>query len=277
MKRTVKTIGLVASALVLGLALNTQAHRAWILPGSTVLSGEEPWATFDAAISNDIFHADHAPMRLDGVKARGPDGQEVALQNAATGKYRSTFDLQLQQKGTYKIFSASSGLTARWETENGERRFWPPRGQTPTPEGFAREVPKKAKNLEIAQTSRRMETFVTAGRPSDTVLKPTGVGLELLPITHPNDLVAGEAAEFQFLIDGKPAAGTEVSVIPGGMRYRNSQEEIAAKADKDGKVIITWPAAGLYWLSASYRDNKAPKPATSRSGSYVATFEVLPD
>jgi len=32
----------------------------------------------------------------------------------------------------------------------------------------------------------------------------------------------------------------------------------------------------MYWLSASYRDGKAQPPATVRSGSYVATFEVLP-
>lgn len=264
-------------ALGLSLSLGAHAHRAWILPASTVLSGDDPWVTFDAAVSNDIFHTDHAPLRIEYVQAIGPDGKAVELQNAATGKYRSTFDLNLKEKGTYKVFSASNGLNARWETDEGERRFWPARGQVPTAEGFKKEVPKKAKNLEISQSSRRMETFVTAGTPTDKVLKPTNAGLELVPITHPNDLFAGEAAEFQFLIDGKPAAGVKISVIPGGMRYRNGQGEITAETDKAGKVKITWPQAGLYWLNASYRDDKAKKPAKTRSGSYVATFEVLPE
>jgi hypothetical protein len=60
------------------------------------------------------------------------------------------------------------------------------------------------------------------------------------------------------------------------MRYRNGQDAINVETDKTGKVAIKWPSAGLYWLSASYEDNKASKPATSRRGSYVATFEVLP-
>lgn len=265
--------------IVLGasLSIGAQAHRAWILPASTVLSGDDSWVTFDAAVSNEIFHSDHAPLRLESVQVSGPEGKAVALQNMATGKHRSTFDINLKEKGTYKIFSVSNGLNARWETDDGERRFWPARGQAPSAEGFAKEVPKKAKNLVISQSSRRMETFVTAGTPTDGVLKPTNAGLELLPITHPNDLFAGEAAEFLFLIDGKPAVGTKVSVIPGGMRYRNSQDEITLTSDKAGKITITWPGAGMYWLSASYSDNKAKSPAKTRTGSYVATFEVLPE
>ncbi|MBE8717778.1 DUF4198 domain-containing protein [Cellvibrio polysaccharolyticus] len=275
MKHFMKMATVVAVSLALPLA--AQAHRAWIVPAATVLSGDDPWVTFDAAISNDIFHADHAAMRLEGIKVTGPDGKAVELQNGATGKYRSTFDLNLSQRGTYKVFSASGGLNARWETEEGERRFWPPRGQTPDAAAFAKEVPAKAKNLEVSQSSRRMETFVTAGSPSETVLKPTNSGLELVPVTHPNDLFAGEKAEFGLIIDGKPAVGAKVTVIPGGMRYRNGQDAIEVETDKDGKFAITWPAAGLYWLSASYRDNQAKAPATSRSGSYVATFEVLPE
>jgi len=63
-----------------------------------------------------------------------------------------------------------------------------------------------------------MEVFVSSGKPSDNVFKPTGAGLELVPITHPNDLFAGDTSNFRFLLDGKPAADIEVTVIPGGIR-----------------------------------------------------------
>ena len=268
------TSALIMAALI---PVAAHAHRAWIVPAATVLSGEDPWVTFDAAVSNDIFHTDHAPLRLEGVTAVAPDGSQVPLQNTSTGKYRSTFDLNLQQKGTYKIGSFSSGLRARWETEEGEKRGWPGRGMQSTPEGFAKEVPKKAKNLEVSFGSRRIETFVTAGTPDTKVFKPTNAGLEMVPVTHPNDLFAGEKAEFKFLIDGKPAVGAKVEVVPGGMRYRNQQNTISAQTDKNGSVSITWPQAGLYWMSVSYEDDKAKKPARKRSAGYVATFEVLPE
>lgn len=265
------------AALILCLPLSAQAHRGWLLPSATVLSGDDAGVTVDAAVSNGIFHADHAPMRVDGLVITAPDGTTLAAQNINTGKYRSTFDVQLPQKGTYKIASASSGLMARWETENGERKMWPGRGEKADPADFDKVVPKKAKNLEVSQFSRRLETFVTSGSPSDSVLKATKQGLELVPVTHPNDLFAGEAATFQFLMDGQPVAGVKVTLIQGGMRYRNDQAEIEVESDKKGNISVTWPQAGMYWLSASYRDEKAKKPATVRSGSYVATFEVLPE
>lgn len=275
MNRLLKTT--LCTALVLCLPISAQAHRAWLLPSATVLSSDDAWVSIDAAVSNDIFHADHAPMRTEGVVVTAPDGATLQVQNAMTGKYRSTFDVQLPQKGTYKIAVASSGLMARWETETGERKMWPGRGERANPADFDKMVPKKAKNLEVSQFSRRMETFVTAGSPTESVLKATKQGLELVPVTHPNDLFAGEVATFQFQMDGKPVAGVKATIIPGGMRYRNDQASIDVESDKKGNISVTWPQAGMYWLSASYRDDKAKKPATVRAGSYVATFEVLPE
>jgi len=264
-------------AISCSLALTAEAHRAWLLPNATVLSSNDPWVSVDAAVSNDIFHADHAPMRLDDVSVVGPDGKTVEITGAHTGKFRSVFDVQLPQQGTYKIAMASSGIMAVWETAEGERRMWPERGQKADPKDFATKVPKDAKKLQVTDFSRRMETFVTSGTPTDRVFAPTKKGLELKPITHPNDLFAGETAEFILLMNGKPVSDVKVTVIAGGMRYRNDQQAIEVTTDKKGKFQITWPAAGMYWLTTQYRDEKAKKPATQRSASYVATFEVLPE
>ncbi len=271
-----KTASIALLALSLALPMAAQAHRAWLLPAATVLSGEAPWVTVDAAVSNDIFHINYRAMALDNIRVRAPDGGDAAVQQPRGGKQRSSFDLQLTQPGTYKIFMASSGLRARWETEDGERRFWPGRGETPAPGEFAKAVPKQAKNLHVSYSSRRMETFVTSGQPDTAELAVQGEGLEMQPITHPNDLFAGETARFRLLIDGDAAAGAKVTVIPGAMRYRNSQEAITAVADAEGLVSITWPSAGMYYLEAEYEDERAPAPASQRQGSYSASFEVLP-
>ena len=63
-----------------------------------------------------------------------------------------------------------------------------------TREAFAREVPSGAENLRVMLGQRRIEFFVTRGAPTDRVLQPLNEGLEMVPITHPNDLVAGEPA-----------------------------------------------------------------------------------
>ncbi|MCB1568142.1 MAG: DUF4198 domain-containing protein [Xanthomonadales bacterium] len=257
-------------AAALALPMAAHAHKAWMVPSATVVSGETPWVGVDAAISNSLFHPDHFPMRLDAITITAPDGSSVPLQNPHTGKWRSVFDVELKQAGTYRIANASGGLFASWE-ENGQPKRW--RGNAET---FAKEVPKDAAKLQVAQTNNRVETFVTNGAPSTGALAPTKVGLELVPVTHPNDLFAGEKASFQLLIDGQPAAQAKVEVLPGGSRYRNDPGAIQTTTDAEGKFSVTWPSAGMYWLNASIKDDKAKAPATSRRASYTATLEVLP-
>ena len=266
-----KSIKLAALALALAVPFAAQAHKAWVLPSQTVLSGNDPWVTVDAAVSNDLFYFNHVPLRVENVVIVAPDGTTPAPQNGGTGKFRSVFDVQLQQQGTYRIAIVNAGLFANWE-ENGQPKRW--RG---TAETFKTEVPKDAKNLQVSQSAGRVETFVTNGAPSTDALKATNKGLELVPVTHPNDLFAGEQATFQLLIDGKPAADLDLEVIPGGIRYRDAQNEIKTKTGADGKFSVTWPEAGMYWLEASLQDDKATvAPAKQRRASYVVTLEVLP-
>ena len=78
------------------------------------------------------------------------------------------------------------------------------------------------------------------------------------------------------MIDGEPAAGVEIEVVRGSMRYRNASEALTTTTDEKGRFTVTWPEAGMYFVEASYSDNKAKAPATERRGSYSATFEVLP-
>ncbi|RMH94092.1 DUF4198 domain-containing protein [Lysobacter pythonis] len=261
------------AALVLALALpfTAQAHKAWLRPSQTVVSGNAPWITVDAAVSNDLFYFNHVPLRLDNLAITAPDGSRVDPKNGATGKYRSVFDIELTQTGTYRLASVGDGLSASWK-ENGQPRRW--RG---SPDAFAANVPKDAAELAVSQNVNRIETFVTNGAPSDAALKISGNGLEMQPITHPNDLFAGEEAKFRLLIDGQPARGIEVEVVRGETRYRNAQDEIKLKTDANGEFKLTWPTAGMYWLEARTEDDKTRQPqAKKRRLGYVATLEALP-
>ncbi|WP_175624475.1 MULTISPECIES: DUF4198 domain-containing protein [Oxalobacteraceae] len=272
-------VAALAVSLSVALPMAAHAHRAWMLPSATVLSGNEPWVTVDAAVSNDLFYFEHNALRLDGLAVIAPDGSAAAVENKSTGKYRSTFDVKLAQKGTYKLTMVNDGLSASYKVGTENKRW---RG---TADNFAKEVPADAKDVNVSRNQSRMEVFVSSGKPSDSVLKPTGAGLELVPITHPNDLFAGDTSNFRFVLDGKPAADIEVTVIPGGIRYRDQLGEIKVKTDKDGKFSVKWPTAGMYWMSANNGGpqmgaSAAPKTVGTldkpiRRVSYTATLEVL--
>ena len=260
----------IALALCAAVPFAAYAHKPFIVPSETVLS-RPGWITVDGAVSNDLFYFNHQPLRLDNLKVIGPDGQPVEIVNANTGKFRSTFDLNLASPGTYKVALINNSLNAQYETAAGERKRW--RGTA----AQIGEIPGDAKNVQLTEQQQRNETFVTVGKPSDTVLKPSGVGLELVPVTHPNDLVAGEPISFKFVLDGKPAANLEVDAVPGGTRYRDKQNESKYTTDKNGLITMTWNEPGMYWLQADVQDDKTSvKQAKSRRASYVATFEVLP-
>lgn len=282
---------LLVVSLCLLVPTAAQAHRSWLFPSSTVLSKEGSWVSIDAARSNDLFYFDHFPMLLSNVDAQpeelakmrrrnrgpapaieisSPDGGKIDPKFGHVGRFRTTFDVPLEKSGTYKMSVFETGMFARYKLKGEEKRW---RG---TEETFEKEIPKDAEELQVTDRYNRVETFVTVGNPTTEVLKTTGAGLELEAVTHPNDLYAKETATFKFLLDGKAAAGIKVSVIRGGIRYRDALGEIEATTGEDGTVKVTWPEPGMYFISASARrEASEPKGRQMRAG-YAATLEVLP-
>ena len=157
--------------------------------------------------------------------------------------------------------------------QNGEQKRLP-RGAAAA--DLAKLIPADATDVEVSENASRNEIFVTAGAPTDTVLKPTGKGLEVEWLTHPNDLVAGEPARLRFLADGKPAAGIEVEVVPGGVRYSDKLNDRTLKTDANGLLTVDFPTPGMYWLEAQLQDRNTSLPgATQRRLTYITTLEVL--
>jgi uncharacterized GH25 family protein len=265
--------------LLSSVTLTASAHRGWLYPQATMVESKDAWVTIDGAISEGLFDIDHMPLKLDGATVTGPDGVVSPIPTPTVGKQRSSFDLKLPKDGTYKISVVTQSVMASYkDAASGEtKRF---RG---TAEAFAKEVPAKAEELRTTYMHGRLETFVSANTLSTGALKPSGVGLELIPLTHPTDLRAGEKARWRFDLDGKPLPNFAFSLTPGGVRYRGVLGEIRLNTDAKGEVTVNLPAAGMYWLNAGYpaMQGKGPGPgegpAVTRRFSYAATLEILPE
>lgn len=274
---------LLAAVAVLAIPTSASAHRQWLLPSETNVSGTESWVTVDAAVSNDLFDADHVAMQTGGIIVTQPDGSAGKIQNAATGRYRSMFDVQLDKPGTWKIGTFATNVSGSFKL-NGEdwtvgRRRGPPAGGAdaapPRTVRTAAEIPAGATDIKLTESVNRNEIFVTSDAPTATVLKPTGKGLEFDPQTHPSDLVANEPAKFRFLIDSKPAPGLKVTLVPGGKRFRDAEGAQELTTGADGTIDVKWPLPGFYWLNVSAADANASTPnATQRRMSYTTTLEV---
>lgn len=286
---------LIASAAVAAaLASPASAHRAWLLPSTTTLAGTSEFVTVDAAISNDLFYPDHFPMNPEQVTVWTPDGSVGKLENPATGRYRSTFDVKIDKPGTWKIGTQRSGIMGSFKVDGETWRLGgrgrpmgaPGAGGPGGPGGSGgaparsvatvADIPANATDVKLVEAMSGNYIYVTADAPTKAVFAPTGKGLEIDPITHPDELVSNEEGQFRFLIDGKPAAGVKVTVVPGSKKYREAEEAQELTTGSDGVLHIKWPVAGMYWINASASDNKpSEKRATERRMTYTATVEVV--
>lgn len=307
-----KTQRILATLAGLLLAASAaHAHRVWILPSMTVLSGTDQWVSFEAAVSNNLFFPNHRPVAIESIEVRGPDGQPVSIQNATGGQVRTSFELQLQKQGTYVVslkpsqggrgrggpgvaakkgdgpgakagsgkmgrggFGGAEGsLMGSFEVDGKVERW---RG---TPETLVSEGMAKKPGFKLTESGgRRVVAFVTAGKPTTEILRPEGKGLEVDYVTHPNDLFTGEPATFRLLLDGKPAANAEVTVVRGDDRYRDEAGDVIMRTAADGTVKIKWPQAGRYWFEATAASRGEQHGVPSeKTFTYIATFEVLPN
>ena len=155
MKKSYLFAGALAALLLPNPA---QAHRQWMLPSATTLSGTDSWVTVDAAISNDLFYFEHFPMQTDGVTVTEPDGTAGKIENAAKGRYRSTFDVHLTKPGTYRIANVSTGMMGSYMLNGKRERL--PRGTTK--DKLAAAIPAAATDVQTAEMSCLM-TFPPAG------------------------------------------------------------------------------------------------------------------
>lgn len=300
-----------ALALLVLLPFAGQAQTVWLATSASQIDKDarDPYVSIDASASGEAFVARSA-VALEGLTAVDPDGNAVVLENKLAGKTRSTADLKLAKPGTYKIGYEARNVAVAYRLPPGSPNAPPPaaprggdapagaggppgggpgvglvRKQFTVEEFKAFKVPSDATQVRITNNLRRSETFVTWDRPTTTVFKSTGVGLELIPITHPNDILPEQKVSFRVLLNGKPLSNYTFTVVPAGQIYRGVAKEIRTTTDDQGVAALTIPEGGRYWLSASYpvRGGGAPAtaadpnaaPVTVDAYSYGAGLEVL--
>lgn len=261
----------LGASVMLTLPMAAHAHRTFLLPSTTLAENANAVVTFDASATEELFVPDHA-LQLGTVVVAGP--AETQPENVWNGKQRNSFELKLPKAGTYRVSLLNDSLSAMYKAD-GQMKRW--RGTTET---FAKEVPANAQDLNVTRMQSRTETFVRAGDEGGrTEWKNDGIGIEMTPLTQPTELFAGDTTTLRFTLNGKPASDLNVTIIRGGNRYRDALGEITLKTDKDGKVSIKWPDAGMYWIGTN--TGRPPQGTTGTlekpvvRASYSATLEVL--
>jgi len=263
---------LLPALVVATASAAAQAHHPWLLPNATLLDGKDNVVAIDAAASEDLFEFDARGLPLDGLAITSPDGRAVAASAVNTSsRHRSSFELTLEQPGTYRIANLSDGVMVSYRQGGEVKRF---RG---TREAWEKARPADASEVRVTRMASRIETFVARQRASDRPFASANTGLELIPLDSPVDLSDGDRTRFKLLLEGKPLADAAVSLLLGGNRYRYKMGEQNLRTDAQGQFAVSWQQPGRYWLGVSHATPGAtPEAPPEQRLSYSATFEVRP-
>lgn len=271
MKTKMKVVAL-ASVMAMGLAATAQAHPRWVLPSHFTVSKEGgDWLTFDVTASHGTFVFDK-PAGSEQAFVIMPDGRSERPNFVVRGKRRSMFDFYFVEEGTHKVainnqpsyytqYKAGRRDTVKWAKANKIERI--------------SVLPPKVRDVVTRLSYTRAESYVTVGMPTDKALEIEGKLLELKPITHPSDIVEGEAVSFQFYFNGTPQQGVTAEITREGTLYRNHQDQIDVVSDSKGKIIFTPESAGRYLMKANYKGDLENDPFADKVSVNVhLTFET---
>ena len=255
--------------------LDAQAHKRWVLPSLFTVSDKQ-WIAVDVTVSNNLFHPDK-PWPLKNIQVISPDNSKGVVENESTSHRRSTFDVNLNKSGTFKIGIGGNVYFASYPKDKVKD------GEDPNVylrdfdlESLKAKIPE-GKITEYSESISRLETYVTVGAPTKAVFRPQNTGIEINPVTHPNDLYSGEEAIFGFTIDGERVEGIKVLIVQEGTRYRDDEQELVLKTNINGEISFKLNQAGKFLIEVGHEiDLPKGQQFTKRYMSYFGTFEVLP-
>jgi len=264
----------VGIIILCSLGSTALSHPIWILPSTFNVSGDVgEWVTFDVSASHTLFSFDKSVV-LDELQIYSPDGDRNYLGQYYKGHRRSVFDYHISQSGTYR-FSVSRPPYYFTSYKSGKRET--PKRMMANKQEAQQRLPKNAREVKTMSIDMEASAFVTFNEPTGTVLEPKGKGLELIPQTHPSDIIAGEEVIFLVLMNGEPEEGVEIEMTAGGTRYRDDRNIQTFQTDKQGLVSYTPTQPGPWYISAvktvPLNDEKTDEAMLIR----FITFEVIPE
>ena len=253
----------LVSVLLLFSCAFAQAHTPYLAP-TRFEPLNQGWVTLDASFA-EAFFVPEVVFDNSEFAVLDQAGQWIKPTTIQRLKTRAVVEHQLIEKGTFRFSSGvRHGAVFRMYELDGERKG------TRDP---AEVLPKGAKLLDHFQSVTLAETYITLGAPTKPALAAYNKGLEVVAVTHPNDVYDGEVFRVQLLFDGKPLAAHELQVFPAN--GREEKAVVTATTDAKGFAELTMPSAATYLLQVRYR-HAAPKgaPAPQYSYTYTLAFAV---
>lgn len=245
------------------------AHTPYMLPNSFSTSSAEK-LTVISSFTEEFFVPDFK-VDSEDFHMLLPDGSRVEFANVAFFEQVTVLESPLEKEGTY-LLSTGKRLGRKFKMKRvGDGWDYIRR----TSENETEEVLEGVETADF-QSQTVAEAYVTKGAPSTEVLNPTGIGLEIVPLTHPSEVYFEEEFNLKIQFNGKVLAGHHLNLFREGGSYEEPKYTQEVISDEEGKITVVLDKPGVYLIMTRYQDI-APEEAETpyRSYTIALTFEAV--
>ncbi len=255
--------------------------KRYVLAAVLFAAAATPAAAYTSYLKPQEFWVTEATVEVEGSYATqfftpsialggsltvlNPEGQPVSADRIAVTPGGTTeLQAELARGGTYRITTGEvTGQVANLVGENGQWRVL----------GAGEAAPDGAETTTL-QTVTVADTYVTRGTANRTSVDQTIGRLAIRPVTHPNQVLAGQGFQMQLIFDGQPMANSAVVIYAAGDPETKLDRYVVT--DASGNATFTFDAPGQYIIAARHRaDMPAGSPAAVGSYTTTLTFEAL--
>lgn len=246
---------LLTGLLLLGVAIPAAAHDFWIETDRFVTPDEQAVikAYFKIGTAEEPEPWNLRRERIVALRSFGPDGVtdqqaeivpgepgSATIRLAGEGTHVVTLETSPAESdlpaGEFNDYIAHEGLTAvnAWRIANGQ---------------------SKERGRETY--SRRAKVIVQLGnRPTDIATRPTGLGLEIVPLVHPMTLTEDSQLPVRLYFRGRPLAGARMACES----FDKWATRIEAVTDDAGQASCAIMPRGRWKISAVWSVHVAGNP-----------------
>ncbi len=255
MSKHVATCILVATFFIVVIT-PVFGHQEWILPNFFYTNEKSPWLGIEHTSGNQRFVSGHGSGTL--VSIIHPEGWRMGRPSSIlVGQTRTVGEIKLREPGTYRIETDSPSQYVAEIEVDGKRRWV----------SKSKDQLSDAKIIQSMHNWFQTTTFVTVKEYTQGVLKATGTLLEIVPVTHPNQIFVGKPFVVRVLSRGQSVSGRRIRAY--AETASGYDTPLVTVTNADGECELTFPSPGMYLLTAQLRQE-----AKDSSRANIDVFNV---
>lgn len=256
---------ILATLVAFGVASELSAHDTWLFPArTTVPVGARLTLDLTSGMSfpKNEFAID--PTRIETARVR-LGGRTWSMTRRVVSRKFLRLQTTLSQPGVATLWISLKPRTLDLTPALVQEYL----DEIGAPDSIRAIYPKGGKNPRWREEYRKeAKAFVFVGSTgTDTSWKiPAGASFEIVPVSDPGKIAAGQPALFRVLRDGLPLANFPIGSVGAG-----KSKPRLDRTDADGIVRILAPAAGRWML----RGTDLRRPPKGIDADWQSVFATL--